>query len=129
MTETMPQELTIDALRMAIAQRHPDPGLLHRSDRSSQHAARAYRRLLEENGMRCSMSRKDNYWDNAPMESFFGSMKAELDIDDVAPETRRQAKAAIFGFPEPPIIDVAGIRRSAIAQPTNENRSQRPRRS
>jgi transposase InsO family protein len=100
MSETMPQELTIDALTMAIAQRRPGPGLLHHSDRGSQYAAHAYRRLLEENGMRCSMSRKGNCWDNAPMESFFGSMKTELDIDHVTFETRRQARVAIFSFLE-----------------------------
>jgi putative transposase len=100
MSETMPQELTIDALRMAIAQRRPGPGLLHHSDRGSQYAAHSYRHLLEENGMRCSMSRKGNCWDNAPMESFFGSMKTELDIDHVTFETRRQARAAIFSFLE-----------------------------
>jgi putative transposase len=100
MSETMPQELTIDALTMAIAQRRPGPCLLHHSDRGSQYAAHAYRRLLEENGMRCSMSRKGNCWDNAPMESFFGSMKTELDIDHVTFETRRQARVAIFSFLE-----------------------------
>jgi transposase InsO family protein len=100
MSETMPQELTIDALRMAIDQRRPGPGLLHHSDRGSQYAAHSYRRLLEENGMRCSMSRKGNCWDNAPMESFFGSMKTELDIDHATFETRRQARAAIFSFME-----------------------------
>jgi putative transposase len=100
MSETMPQELTIDALRMAIAQRRPGPDLLHHSDRGSQYAAHSYRRLLAENGMRCSMSRKGNCWDNAPMESFFGSMKTELDIDHVTFETRRQARVAVFGFLE-----------------------------
>ena len=50
--------------------------------------------------MRCSMSQKGNCWDNAPMESFFGSMKTELDDDDVAFETRQEAKVAIFSFIE-----------------------------
>jgi len=100
MSETMPQQLTIDALRMAIARRRPAPGLLHHSDRGSQYAAHAYRRLLAENGMRCSMSRKGNCWDNAPMESFFGSMKTELDNDEIAFETRQQARVAVFGFLE-----------------------------
>jgi transposase InsO family protein len=100
MSETMPQQLTIDALTMAITQRCPSPGLLHHSDRGSQYAAHAYRRLLEASGMRCSMSRKGNCWDNAPMESFFGSMKTELDIDHVTFETRQQARGAIFSFLE-----------------------------
>jgi putative transposase len=99
MRETMPQELTIAALQMAITQRRPGPGLVHHSDRGSQYAAHAYRRLLDKNGIRCSMSRKGNCWDNAPMESFFGTMKTELD-DNIVFETRQQAKAAIFGFIE-----------------------------
>jgi putative transposase len=98
MSETMPQALAIDALKMAIAQRRPGPGLLHHSDRGSQYAAHAYRHLLEENGMRCSMSRKGNCWDNAPMESFFGSLKTELD-DDVF-DTRQKARTEIFSFLE-----------------------------
>lgn len=98
MRETMSQALAIDALRMAIAQRRPGEGLLHHSDRGGQYAAHAYRRLLEENGMRCSMSRKGNCWDNAPMESFFGSLKTELD-DDVF-ETRQKATTEIFNFLE-----------------------------
>ena len=50
--------------------------------------------------MRCSISRKGNCWDNAPMESFFGSMKTELNDDDVVFETRQEAKGAIFSFLE-----------------------------
>jgi putative transposase len=70
MSDTMPQELTLAALRMAITNRQPGPGLLHHSDRGSQYAAHDYRRLLDEHGMLCSMSRKGDCWDNAPMESF-----------------------------------------------------------
>jgi transposase InsO family protein len=99
MSETMPQELTIAALEMAITNRRPEPGLLHHSDRGSQFAARTYRRLLTKHGMLCSMSRKGDCWDNAPMESFFGSMKTELNCDDTF-ETRQTAKNAIFSFIE-----------------------------
>jgi putative transposase len=98
MSETMPQELTVAALRMAITNRQPGKGLLHHSDRGSQYAAHAYRRLLDEYGMLCSMSRKGDCWDNAPIESFFGSMKTEL--EDGPYETRQAAKAALFGFIE-----------------------------
>ena len=97
MSETMPQDLTIAALR--IANRQLEPGLVHHSDRGSQYAARAYRRLLEEHGMLCSMSRKGDCWDNAPMESFFGSMKTELE-DGTTFETRQAAKNAVFSFIE-----------------------------
>jgi transposase InsO family protein len=60
MSDTMPQEPTIAALQMAITNRRPAPGLLHHSDRGSQYAAHAYRRLLVDTGMLCSMSRKGN---------------------------------------------------------------------
>jgi transposase InsO family protein len=99
MRETMPQELTIAALQMAITNRRPGPGLVHHADRGSQYAARAYRRLLDESGMLCSMSRKGDCWDNAPMESFFGSLKAELG-DGQPFGTRQAAKSAVFGFIE-----------------------------
>jgi putative transposase len=99
MSDTMPQELTVAALRMAISNRRPGPGLLHHSDRGSQYAAHAYRQVLDNNGMLCSMSRKGDCWDNAPMESFFGSMKTELG-DDTVFDTRDEAKAAIFSFIE-----------------------------
>jgi len=95
MSETMPQELTLAALHMAITNRQPGPGLLHHSDRGSQYAAHAYRRILDEHGMRCSMSRKGNCWDNAPMESFFGSLKTELDGDGPF-DTRQAARTALF---------------------------------
>lgn len=58
MSDTMPQELTFAALQMAVTNRRPRPGLVHHSDRGSQYAARAYRRLLDEHGMLCSMSGK-----------------------------------------------------------------------
>jgi transposase InsO family protein len=56
MSDAMPQELTIAALQMALTNRRPEPGLVHHSDRGSQYAARAYRRLLDQHGMLCSMS-------------------------------------------------------------------------
>ncbi len=99
MSETMPQELTLAALRMAITNRRPSPGLLHHSDRGSQYAAHGYRRVLDQHEMRCSMSRKGDCWDNAPMESFFGSLKIELDGDGPF-ETRQAARSALFGFIE-----------------------------
>jgi len=99
MSETMPQELTLAALRMAITNRRPGPGLLHHSDRGGRYAAHDYRRVPDEHGMRCSMSRKGNCWDNAPMESFFGSLKAGMDGDGPF-ETRREARSALFGFME-----------------------------
>ncbi len=96
MSETMPQELTLAALHMAIINRRPSPELLHHCDRGSQGAAHEYRRVLDQRGMLCSMSRKGDCWDNAPMESFFGSLKTELDGDGPF-ETRRAARSALFG--------------------------------
>jgi transposase InsO family protein len=99
MDERITQQLTLNALRMAIATRRPLPGLLHHSDRGSQYAAHGYRRLLASHGMRCSMSRKADCWDNAPMESFFGSMKTELD-DASGYQTRQAARSGLFQFIE-----------------------------
>ena len=99
MRDTLAQELTLTALRMAITSRRPGPGLLHHADRGSQYAAHDYRRLLAEHGMRCSMSRKGDCWDNAPVESFFGSLKTELEEDGPFP-TRQAARSALFAFIE-----------------------------
>jgi len=77
MDERVTRELAIDALRMAIRQRKPAAGLLHHSDRGVQYASNNYQKLLSQHEMICSMSRKGDCWDNAPMESFYGSMKTE----------------------------------------------------
>jgi len=71
--------LVCDALQMALWQRQPKAGLIAHSDRGSQYASKAYRRLLEANGFvgSMSMSRRGNCWDNAVAESFFGSLKQE----------------------------------------------------
>ena len=63
------------------------------------YAAHGYRRVLDQHGMRCSMSRKGDCWVNAPMESFFGSLKTELDSDGPF-ETSQAARSALFGFVE-----------------------------
>jgi transposase InsO family protein len=74
---TMPAELVASALRMAIQARKPAPGLLLHSDRGSQYASLEYQSLLDQHGIRCSMSRKGNCWDNAVMERFFLNLKME----------------------------------------------------
>jgi putative transposase len=73
--------------------------VLRRPVETEQYAAHDYRRLLDEHGMVCSMSRKGDCWDNAPMESFFGSLKTELEDDGPFP-TRQAARTALFGFIE-----------------------------
>lgn len=77
MSSRMTKNLVCDALRMAIWQRKPEPGLIVHSDRGSQYASHEYRRLLTIHGCVGSMSRKGNCWDNSVVESFFGSLKQE----------------------------------------------------
>ena len=73
----MKAKLVCDALKMALWQRRPKPGLIHHSDRGSQYASDAFRQLLKDNKIIGSMSRKGNCWDNAVAESFFSSLKRE----------------------------------------------------
>lgn len=77
MSSRMTAGLVCDALRMAIWQRKPLPGLIVHSDRGSQYASLEYRRLLKNHGCVGSMSRKGDCWDNSVVESFFGSLKQE----------------------------------------------------
>ena len=75
--ERMTQTLVMQALYRAVAAKRPAKGLLFHSDRGSQYCAHAYRKLMDQFGILCSMSAKGNCWDNAPMESFWGSLKNE----------------------------------------------------
>lgn len=77
MAPNMPAELVCTALQMAISQRQPPAGLIVHSDRGSQYASEAHRALLARHGLRGSMSRKGNCWDNAVMERFFLNLKME----------------------------------------------------
>jgi transposase InsO family protein len=74
---TMEDSLTLTALRMALARRTVEPGLVHHSDRGSQYASNDYTDLLKANGIDISMSRKGNPWDNAACESFMKTLKYE----------------------------------------------------
>lgn len=99
MDEHMKTPLIKRALNMAVQHRLPDSGLLHHSDRGSQYASDEYRQLIEVNDFTMSMSRKANCWDNAPMESFFGSMKSEwLKFSDTS--TREITKQTVFEYIE-----------------------------
>lgn len=93
----MQTELALDALRMAVRLRQPQPGLIHHSDRGSQYASKAYQEELAVHGMVCSMSRKGNCWDNAVAESFFATLKGDLIDRDVWP-TRRRTMLAISEY-------------------------------
>jgi transposase InsO family protein len=99
MGERIDSRLVVDALEMAIARRLPGSGLVAHSDRGSQDASEHYRGLLAGHGIVCSMSRRANCWDNAPMESFFASLKKELTRGEMF-ATREEARASIFEYIE-----------------------------
>jgi len=77
MSERIDAALVEQAMKMAVSQRRPQPGLVCHSDRGSQYASDSMQKLLGDHQIVCSMSRKGNCWDNACMESFFGSLKTE----------------------------------------------------
>ena len=97
--ERMTQALVGQALWQAIRYQRPRPGLIHHADRGSQYCAQDYPRLLEQHGLVASMSRKGNCYDNAPIESFWGSLKNEL-IDHRRYDTRAEAQASIQEYIE-----------------------------
>lgn len=72
------KDLVIRSLLMAVKRKQPEPGLINHSDRGSQYCSLEYRKLLDRFNMKASMSRKGNCYDNAPMESFWGTLKNEL---------------------------------------------------
>jgi len=100
MQNRMPAELVTDALVMAIWRRRPkDAALLHHSDQGSQYSSEQFQRLLEDNGIQCSMSRSGNVWDNAAMESFFSTLKTER-VYRKYYRTRDEAKSDVFDYIE-----------------------------
>lgn len=99
MSDRLTSQLAQNALQHAFDQRQPRPGLLVHSDQGKEYYAGAYQRLLNDYGCVCSMSRKGNCYDNAPMESFFQKLKVEhIYHDDYL--TRAQARAAVFDYIE-----------------------------
>jgi putative transposase len=99
MANRLTSKLAEDALEMAIAQRQPGPGLVHHSDRGSQYARAEYRMLLAARGMVASMSRKGDCYDNAPIESFFGTLKSER-VNHRRYRPRAEARQDIFYYIE-----------------------------
>jgi transposase InsO family protein len=99
MADRMESRLVVDALGMAVQRRLPAEGLLAHSDRGSQYASEHYQRLLGRHGIECSMSRVGQCWDNAPLESFFATLKKEL-VHHEDYHTRAQARASIFEYSE-----------------------------
>jgi len=99
MADHMRTELVEDALKMAVARRSPEAGVLHHSDRGSQYACGDYQALLAQGGFTCSMSRTGNCYDNAVMESFWGTLKTEWVYHENY-KTREQARRSIFEYIE-----------------------------
>jgi putative transposase len=99
LSKRMTKDLVLKALEMAVGRRRPLPGLIHHSDRGSQYASEKYQEALCDHRMICSMSRKGDCWDNAPMESWFHTLKTEL-IYHRDYQTRRQAERDIFEYIE-----------------------------
>ncbi|MGJ0483544.1 MAG: IS3 family transposase [Methylomicrobium sp.] len=99
MAEHMRTRLVNDALLMAIWKRKPTKGLLWHTDRGSQYASESHRALLVRHGIRQSMSRKGNCWDNSVSESFFHTLKTEL-VHQQTYQTRAEARQAIFKYIE-----------------------------
>lgn len=99
MSERMTKALVMQALFRACATKRPGKGLIHHSDRGSQYCAHDYQKLLKQFGMIPSMSRKGNCWDNAPMESFWGTLKTEL-VHHRRFATRNQARQEITEYIE-----------------------------
>ena len=99
LSERIDEQLALDALNMALHTRRPPRGLVHHTDRGSQYASRAYRAVLRAAGIRRSMSRKGDCWDNAVAESFFAALKEEL-VEDVETLTRAEARKVVFEYIE-----------------------------
>jgi putative transposase len=99
MDGAMTSRLVVDALEMAVQRRLPGEELVAHSDRGSQYASEHYQRLLGNHGIECSMSGVGQCWDNAPMESFFASLKKELTHHEDY-QTRAEARASIFEYIE-----------------------------
>lgn len=99
MSDRMTKELVINALDSACRRYKLPQGALIHSDRGSQYCSNDYQNYLKRHGFICSMSRKGNCWDNAPMEAFWGKMKYEW-LCEQRFRTREQARAAVFEYME-----------------------------
>lgn len=95
MAEHLGAQLCLEALHMAIQTRKPEAGLLHHSDRGVQYASGQYQKQLDLFGIDCSMSRVGNCYDNAVMESFWGSLKTEH-VNQENFQTKEDARTSIF---------------------------------
>jgi len=96
-SNTIDRQLVLDALKMAIDRRRPAAGLVHHTDQGSQYASADYQIALGAEGFICSMSRRGDCYDNAVVESFFGTLKVELGETF---DTRELARHALFDYIE-----------------------------
>ena len=99
MNGRLTHELTAAALRQAVGREKPTEGMIHHSDRGKQYACYAYQGLLKDYGINSSMSRAGNCYDNAHIESFFGTLKREL-VHGARYRTRQEARLSIFEYVE-----------------------------
>jgi transposase InsO family protein len=113
MSASCDETLAENALKMAIARRRPRAGFLHHSDRGCQYTSRAYRHQLEQLGAVVSMSRKGNCWDNAVMESFFGSLKEEC-VGNQVYSSQEQARQVLFEYLEVYHLNTSGKEKQNI---------------
>ena len=99
MSSSMESRLVVDAFEMAVQRELPEEGLVAHSDRGVQYASDHYQQLLSKHDITCSMSRKGNCWDNAPMESFFATLKKEL-VHHEHYRTHAEARQSLFKYIE-----------------------------
>ena len=99
MSDRMTGELTVKALKMAIRRRQPDLDLIHHSDQGSQYTAGEYQQLLKDWGIRVSMNGDGSWYDNSPMESFFGTLKSEWVYHQVY-HNHEEARSDLFYYIE-----------------------------
>jgi len=115
MSQRMTADLTLAALEMAIQRRRPGPGLIHHSDQGSQYTDGAYQSLLQVHGIQASMNGAGTWYDNSPMESFFGSLKASWFITVFTGRTPRRGRTC-SSTSKASITGAGGIR-PGLSQP------------
>ena len=99
MQARLERSLVLGALESALGHRRPEAGLIHHSDRGSQYASADFQEALEAAQIACSMSRRGNCYDNAVVESFFGTLKQEM-VTRCRFATRESARQAVFEYIE-----------------------------
>ena len=95
MSHEMGADLVINAFRMAVGRRRPPEGMIAHSDRGVQYASLAFQEELKRYGLRCSMSRKGNCWDNAVVESFNATIKDRAGPSNHLGNPRRHARGRV----------------------------------